>query len=286
MNYKDVIQYLKNAWSKRSSFGRFGLVFFAVIYLVIPQPFIIGACIVFFFYSFNIAKTFKHWLIIFIPFQLITYALGLTFFIFFLFITTDSVTESEYIMTETPLTTAEVNAYKDMIFELDFYEVDPINTDSNLPFEMLSLVGYKRGYWFNREAIDSPQLLITPFSNQTGDELEIYIYNQFGTELRYYSFMRELDSIITFEVPEDVISLIVQVENVAGDILYDSGEIEIYHDIDFNPNLIAKGGQYDANPLATYVLNALAAHLGALLMITMIISGYNTYHKFTKKVIS
>ncbi|MDX9692369.1 MAG: hypothetical protein RBT45_07920 [Acholeplasmataceae bacterium] len=286
MNYKDVILYLKNQWSKRSSFGRFGFVFFAVIYLVIPQPFIIGACLVFFFYSFNLAKTFKHWLFIFIPAQLIIFAFGLTLFIFFLFITTDSVTESEYIMTENALTTTEVNVYKDMIYELDFYEVDPINTDNSLPFEMLSLVGYKRGYWFNRDAMDSPQLLITPFGNDTGDELEIYIYNQFGTELRYYSFMNNFNDIITFEVPEDVISLIVQVENIAGDILYDSGEIEIYHDIDFNPNLISKGGQYDANPLGTYVLNAIAAHLGALLMITMMISAYNTYNKFTKKVIS
>ncbi|TNF08718.1 MAG: hypothetical protein EP317_02535 [Bacillota bacterium] len=284
MRFKDIVENIKVYWSKRSSTSRIGLVLFFVVYLIIPQPFIIVAGGMVLFASFQVVKKVSHWFYIAIPAIMIIYALGLSLFILMLFLTTDSVTEDEYVITEDPLTTREEFFYKEMIYELDFYQVDPINTDHILNFEMLSLVGYRRGYWFNRAPKDHAQLLMTPHSNLPDVELEIYLYNQSGAELAYYSFMDNIHEVIRYEVPEDIISIIIQIENIQGDILYDSGEIAIYHDIDYNPNQIAKGGQYDPNPVATYVLNAFAAHLGALFIITMLVSVNNTYQKWIKKV--
>lgn len=285
MTFKDIIVKITEYWSKRSSMGRFGLALFAMIYLVAPQPIIIAAGLILIFSSLQVVKSFTHWFLIAIPSIIVTYALGLSLFILFLFLTTDQVTADEYVMTEMALTTQEKNAYISLIDEVDYYQVDPIMTTGDLGFDLMTLVSYKTGYWFNRNPIESPIIMLSPYQYDADHlDFEIYIYNQFGHELKYYNLLDHIYDVIRFDVPEDTLSIIIQVENVQGEILYDSGEIDIYHDMDYNPNLLAKGGQYDANPLKTFVLNAVGAHLAAILIATLLVSIYNTYQKRTKKV--
>lgn len=277
---KTLLLTIKNHFMRLSHFQKIGFIILLLLYLVFPQMVLLPLSVLFIFIMLYKVPGVKKKAIS-LSVMLTIYAIAIALFLGFLLLTGADSINDEYVMTDLPLSNQAEKMYMNMIEDLSFYEVDPLYVGSQETFEMMVVMGYTRGYWFNREPIDYPRVLITPFSlSSTYNDLDIYIYNQFGSEIEYYSFKSSFASIQTKELNDDITSIIIQVKDSNRNVLYDSGEIDIYHERTENPNELSFGGQYDPTPTRNWILNAIAAHIAGLFIY---VSLYYLWNKFILK---
>jgi len=283
MEKQNFVSLIKTYWSRITVLKRILWIIFLLIYLVFPQFLVIPLAIYLFYI---VSAKMPRWLHVLssLTIFIFIYAIAVLIFVGFLWVTTDVDEEDEYTYTALELSETEEKYYKKMIGELDFYQIDPLLTDDDHIFKLIGLMGYRRGYWFNRAPLDSPTILLIPYELNQGEE-DLFIEINYETDIKSfsYSFKDKFKNIITLSPEEDVISVNIVIRNFADEVIYTFDSILIYQDRLENPYPMDYGGQYDPHPIKTIILNNIGIHIATIFMIFSTYLFDRKYQKFLNK---
>jgi hypothetical protein len=280
MKHRMIIRDFKGYWANQNGLNKALLITLSILYLFIPQFLIIPFALYLFYEVEKRMKKWKHYFITLGVFILI-YAIAIALFVSFLLLTTETLEDKTFTYTDIELTAKETKLYQKMINEVDFYVIDPLMTEDGQPFKLIGLIGYNTGYWFNRSAIDYPEILLIPYYLDQGvNDLFISITYHEDIDELFYSVKHQMNKIISLNPNQNVTSIQINVENGLNQVIYSFDEITIYHNRLEHPLVMDFGGQYDPTPLKTYLLNIIASYIATVFMVSAAYIYHLKYKRF------